>query len=151
APSKPPTTQGPQRRPTCPPPDPINVFCSHDRSMANALDPLDVAARLDELKELSDGWLDGKGRALSRAGLDWLTEWYGRERHSELHLTYLYTTPDGGVQAQWTRGAHDSTLVIALERHRAAWHGLHRNTGNEVEPELDTNDAEAGVWIAHSH
>jgi hypothetical protein len=39
---------------------------------ATLLDPNDIPFRLEQLKSLKDGWLDGRGIAPSPAGLDWL-------------------------------------------------------------------------------
>lgn len=36
------------------------------------LDPLDITVRLEALSGLQDGWLDGKGKAPIKEGLQWL-------------------------------------------------------------------------------
>ena len=58
---------------------------------------LDVAARIDELKLLADGWLDGRGRAPGPGGLDWARERYQRRlAHSQLlrqKLLSLFPSP----------------------------------------------------------
>ena len=38
------------------------------------LHPLDVPARLDEFRDMQDGWLDGEGVAPTQAGIDWLSD-----------------------------------------------------------------------------
>lgn len=64
--------------------------------MRPALDPLDVRARLDDLRALSDGWLDGTGVAPPHAGLDWLASAFDRHFPDDLPLPHLYPTPEGG-------------------------------------------------------
>ena len=53
---------------------------------AATLDPLDVRVRIDELKLLRNGWLDGKGHALSHTGLDTLAAAFDRHFPVDLPL-----------------------------------------------------------------
>ena len=91
------------------------------RREAGFLDPLDVTARLDELRAMPDGWLDGHGKALSHAGLDWLAASFQRYFPDDLPLPHVYPTPDGGVEAEWSLGAHSVILEISLDTHQGDW------------------------------
>lgn len=61
-----------------------------------------VDDRLKELEELKPGWLDGDGKALPRAGLEWLRSLLlEMMAHHELPRPRLVPTEDGGVSASW--------------------------------------------------
>ena len=68
------------------------------------LDPNDVAARLDDLRGIKNGWLDGRGFAPSSQGLDWLARCFASYYPDALPPPYLYPTAEGGVQAEWSLG-----------------------------------------------
>ncbi|MGL4422848.1 MAG: hypothetical protein ACRCZF_19430, partial [Gemmataceae bacterium] len=53
------------------------------------LDPLDIRLRLDELKQLKSGWLDGKGDSLAHDGLDWLADAFDSSYSDDVRLPYL--------------------------------------------------------------
>ena len=69
---------------------------------------LDVTARLDEFREIQDGWADGMqsaenwgngyGKAPDHAGLDWLAGSFERHFPDDLPLPYTCPPPEGGVQ-----------------------------------------------------
>ena len=45
---------------------------ANHQARGEPLPPIDVPARLEEFKEVEDGWLDGEGIVASHDGLDWL-------------------------------------------------------------------------------
>ncbi|MBF0611885.1 MAG: hypothetical protein HQL55_12265, partial [Magnetococcales bacterium] len=108
------------------------------------LDPLDVSARLEEFRSLRDGWLDSKGRAPRKDGLDWLADAFDRHYPEDLPLPYLYPTGEGGIQAEWTLGEHEISLEVNLEAKRAEWQDLNMTTDEEQDKDL--NLTEAGDW-----
>ena len=114
------------------------------------LDPLDVAARVDELRSLRDGWLDRQGRAPSKSGLDWLTSMFDQRFQDDLALPHLYPTPEGGVQAEWSFHPHDIGLNIDLDTHRGEWYRLNLETDEDETHILDLNDDAAWDWLANS-
>ncbi|HTU92122.1 MAG TPA: hypothetical protein VMF69_18715 [Gemmataceae bacterium] len=108
------------------------------------LDPLDIAARIDEFKLLKAGWLDGKGVAPDHDGLDWLSEAFDRRYPDDLSLPYLFPTPEGCVLAEWSLHPWSPSLEIDLAKKRGDWHVLNLDTDEEETKELDlTND---GDW-----
>lgn len=88
------------------------------------LDPLDVALRLEELSDLKDGWLDGRGFAPSWAGLQWLVYAFEKNYDISLPLPYLYPTPEGGIRAEWSLNDQEISLEIDLETRKGAFHAL---------------------------
>lgn len=111
------------------------------------LDPLDIAARIDELKLLTDGWLDGRGRALDSGGLDWIQELLETHLPDGLPLPYLYPTPEGGIQAEWSIGGTEVSLEFDLAQHIGEWHGYDPTTGAELVEVLNFNEPEAIGWV----
>jgi len=111
------------------------------------LDPLDIPARLDELRLLKAGWLDGKGQAPSRKGLDWISEAFGAHYPEELPLPYLYPTAEGGIQAEWSVGTVEVSLEIDLETHTGQWHTVDMETHADGSRELNLDDASSWEWL----
>ena len=117
---------------------------------------LNIRARLDELRQLTDGWADGMqaaadwgsgyGKALSPAGLDWLAAGFARHYPDYAPLPFLYPTPEGGVQAEWSLGTQDISLEVNLATGQAWWHRLDLSTDNDAERDL-TLDAAGWQWL----
>ena len=88
------------------------------------LDPLDVPARLEELRDIKDGWLDGHGKAPNHQGLAWLSNSFERYYPADLQLPHTYPTPEGGIQAEWSLGTYEISLEVDLFDHTGEWHSL---------------------------
>ena len=111
------------------------------------LDPNDVPARLDDLRGLKDGWLDGKGLAPSAVGLDWFTKSFEANYPEELPLPYVYPTAEGGIQAEWTLGEHDLSLEVDFSNHHGEWHILNLKTGEDSIRDLNLDHADDWKWL----
>ena len=111
------------------------------------LDAQDVSARLDELRPLKDGWLEGRGMALSREGLDWLSMVFDQHYPEDLPLPFLYPTEEGGIQAEWSLEPQEVTLEIDLGAHSATWHALNMETDDDTSRTLNLNDANGWTWL----
>ena len=110
-------------------------------------DPLDVTARLEELRSLKDGWLEGGGRALSHEGLDWLLRSFNQHYPENLPPPYLYPTEEGGVQAEWSLGPKEVSLEIELRSYSGEWHVLDMETNEVCERTLNINSANDWKWL----
>ena len=108
------------------------------------VDPLDVSARLDELKHLKKGWCDGSGLPLSPQGIDWLSSQFEEQYPDDLPQPYIYPTPSGGVQAEWSFPGQEISLEVNLTTHSGEWHVLNMRDNTEDSRRLDLNDR--GVW-----
>ena len=106
------------------------------------LDPLDVTLRLEALAALRDGWLDGKGLAPNHTGMDWLATTFEDNFDTSLVLPYLYPTPEGGIQAEWSLGAWEISLEINLVTHKAEYQAanIQSDAVTELELNLDLNE-----------
>ena len=105
-----------------------------------AIDLLDVPSRLDELRELASGWLDGEGVALDPSFLDWLSVTFDRLYPDELPLPHIYPTVEGGVQAEWSLSSHEVSLSVDVVTHVGEWHVLNTDTNVEDTKSLDLVD-----------
>lgn len=112
------------------------------------LDPQDVLARLDELRLMKDGWLEGRGLAPSGRGIDWLSEMFSRNYPDDLPLPFVYPTEEGGIRLEWTIDALDVSLDIDLAEHKADWHSMNVQVDAEEEKALYLDSDDAWRWIA---
>lgn len=112
------------------------------------LDPDDIGARLDELRGLKDGWLDGKGKAPDDSALDWLEKTFNALYPEELPAPYIYPTPEGGFSLEWELAGNDISLEISFPEKKGQWHGLNLETGEEVEKSFDLSDPQAWQALA---
>jgi|APLak6261658528_1056013.scaffolds.fasta_scaffold01899_2 hypothetical protein len=106
------------------------------------LDSLDVESRLEELAELQDGWLDGKGIAPNRENLFWLSNEFDAKFNPALLLPYLYPTAEGGVQAEWSLGDWEVSLEINLDSKSAEWQAFNLVTQTCCEQVWNLGNAE---------
>ena len=95
------------------------------------LDPLDVPARLDEFRNMRNGWLEGDGRAPDHAGLNWLSDSFERHYPDGSPLPHTYPTPEGGVEMEWSFGSQSVILEIDLENRLGDWFGFDKESDEE--------------------
>jgi hypothetical protein len=108
-----------------------------DVESVTLLDPLDVAARVDELRSLKDGWLEGHGRAPNGAALNWFTSAFDAQFDDELPLPYVFPIEKGGLRLEWELGDADVSVDIDLQARRAEYHSLALDSSTEVAEPLD--------------
>ena len=111
------------------------------------LHPLDVPARLDEFRDLRDGWIDGEGIAPTQAGIDWLADAFTNNYRKDAPLPFTYAMPSGGVQFEWSLGNLEVSLEVDLSTRRAVWHWLDMDTSRDYERELDLAVAANWEWL----
>lgn len=109
--------------------------------------PHRVRARVEELKLLRHGWLDGKGLAPPPATLDWVAAAFEERYPDDLRLPYLFPTPAGRVLAEWSLAPWALSLDIDPGARRGDWHALNLDTDEEVEKELDLSGAGDWEWL----
>ena len=124
---------------------------------APATDVLNVNERLDSFKQIEDGWADGMqpasqwgngyGKAPSHKGLDWLKQQFAVHYPDDLPRPYLYPTPEGGVQVEWSVGPHEASLEIDLDSRSAEWYCLNLETDESQERNSDLNLPSEWRWL----
>ncbi len=122
------------------------------------LHPRDVPARLDEFRDMKDGWADGMqrasdwgsgyGKAPSHEGLDWLADKFTSEYPNDLPLPYTYPTPEGGIQMEWSIGAFEAEIEIDLNDHAGDWFWFERTSEDEGQRFLNLDDSDSWAGLA---
>jgi antitoxin (DNA-binding transcriptional repressor) of toxin-antitoxin stability system len=120
---------------------------AHSAPSRTNTDPLDVGARIEALKLLKNGWLDGKGLAPPPDGLDWFAGVFGRYFPDDLPLPYIYPTAEGRVRTEWSVGQHELSLNVDLNTRIGAWHSLNLGNDTDLSRELHLNEAGAWEWL----
>ena len=105
-----------------------------------ALEPNDVATRIEELRVLTNGWLDGAGLALSSDGLDWFSLSFDEIYPPDMVLPYLYPTPEGNLLAEWSIGDNSCSLEVILTTRQAEFHNLDLKTHNDSAQTIDLTE-----------
>jgi hypothetical protein len=115
------------------------------------LDALDIPARLDELRLLEDGWLEGRGIAPTDTGLDWLSDAFGRHYPDDLPLPHLYPTAEGAIRAEWSLGQNDISLEIEIDigNRSGEWHRLSIDSDAEESRTLQLDLDEDWNWLVN--
>ena len=115
------------------------------------LHPLDFHARLDEFRNLQDGWHEGDGKAPPHGGLDWLSHAFARGYPDDLPLPYTTPTFDGGVQCEWTIGQFYIEIEIDIDTRKGDWMRFDEKSDFSVfedEEILNLDDPSAWAWMA---
>ncbi|HCL57672.1 MAG TPA: hypothetical protein DHW82_11785 [Spirochaetia bacterium] len=105
------------------------------------VDKLDISNRLAELTLLKDGWLDGKGKALNRSGINWLEKTFESLYEASLPLPRIFPTAEGGVQAEWSINNWEISLEIDLDSKYGEFQALEIDSGAEIEEKYNLNES----------
>lgn len=112
-----------------------------DAVIIESNDPL---ARLDELRLLRVGWLDGRGVVPSAQEFDWVESFFRDQYPATLPTPFIYPTAEGGFQLEWRTGNQDISLEITPQNKTAELHGLNLRDGTDTYMELNL-EAKADV------
>ena len=96
---------------------------------------------------MKDGWLDGRGVAPDRDGLDWLAGAIESRYPEDLPLPHVYPVAEGGVRLEWGVTPQEVSLEIDLDRKSGEWHALNLDTDAEEMKTLDLGDEAAWSWL----
>ena len=107
-----------------------------------------IRVRIDELKLLKLGWLDGKGIPPSQEGLDVLADLFDKFYPDDILLPYLFPTPEGLVLAEWPLKPWSVSLEIDLAKKTGSWHALHLETDVEETRNVNLADPKDWEWLA---
>ena len=108
------------------------------------LNPLDVPARLEEFRDMEDGWQGGEELAPRNAELDWLSRRFLNHYPYDVPLPYTYPSYQGGIQMEWSIGKSAAVLEIDLQTHNGEWFWFDLDSDEEIF--LDFNLDSAQGW-----
>lgn len=108
-----------------------------DAVIIESNDPL---ARVDELRQLKAGWLDGIGSVPTKAEFDWLESFFSDQYPAALPAPYIYPTEEGGILLEWRTANQDMSLEIDLQHHVGDLHCFNTQTMQEMTEILALDD-----------
>ena len=98
------------------------------------LDPLDIDDRLDELRAMESGWLDGEGQPIDPDAAKELGRMFAISYDDDLDPPRLYPTVEGNVRAEWSSPDWEVSLDIDLLAFTASYNAL------RLVDEVETNE-----------
>ena len=108
----------------------------------------DIRRKIERLRGIEDGWLDGIGKGLNQAGLSHLEEQLVRYYPKDAPKLRLYPTADGSAQAEWWIGDYHAALEVFLDDGAIAeWSDYNLQTRKEMVRDIDTNKEQDWEWV----
>ena len=108
-----------------------------------------ISDRLESLSEVEDGWFEGRGVALDRAGLLWLEQRMADHYvATDLPLPFLCPGVDGGVIGEWMLERHTCMIEVDLDARTGSWVDVEMETGDGIDEQiLDLDSADGWQWM----
>lgn len=110
-------------------------------------DPLNISHQLDNIRKLSNGWLDGEGTAPSYDGINWIESKLHRYIPNDFPPIYLYPTETGGILIEWSIESNEASIEVDLESRIGIWHELNVQSGEDDEREFNLDQATNWQWV----
>lgn len=102
---------------------------------------LDVRRRLSVLASLPEGWLgENEGAAIPTATIEWVADVLVRAEERGLSRPYLYPTPEGSVQAEWSFPGTEVSAEFEPTERQVFCVGVHTKTGAAGEDSIPLGD-----------
>jgi hypothetical protein len=105
-----------------------------------------LAAQIEDLGELKDGWLEGKGKSPNKDQLAWVTDKLVATFPEDLAFPEVGPTPEGGIFLEWIQKPWRISIEFLLPSHRCEFQATDTAAGKSVDAELDLDKAES--WPA---
>ena len=96
-----------------------------------------LAARLDEIAQLQDGWLEGQGLAPNADQLATVTDWLS-SYPDQIVLPRVFPTQEGNLLLEWP-GTSDPSLDINLSSMQASFHAFGPDE-RDIEEDFDLSN-----------
>ena len=108
-----------------------------------------ISDRLESLSEVEDGWYEGHGVALDRAGLRWLDQRMADHYvATDLPLPFLCPSLPGGVIGEWMLERHTCMIEIDLDARTGSWVDVEMETGDGIDEQiLDLDSVDDWQWL----
>ncbi|MEK6833261.1 MAG: hypothetical protein AABY32_04385 [Nanoarchaeota archaeon] len=106
-----------------------------------------IKSRLEELKKMKTGWLEGRGVVPKKEDIDWLYQQLEKYYSSDIPTPLIYPTYAGGVEFDWTFINKSVTLEINIKNHTADYHNLEFDTNFLKCRNLNLNLKEDWDWF----
>ena len=108
-----------------------------------------ISDRLACLGAVEDGWFEGRGVALDKAGLLWLErQMTNHYAGTNLPLPFLFPTVPGGAMLEWSLERFECAIEIDLEDRTGSWVDVELETDEGIdEHELNLDSNEGWQWL----
>ena len=108
-----------------------------------------ISDRLAYLATVEDGWFDGRGVALDKAGLLWLErQMTNHYIGTDLPMPFLFPTVPGGVMIEWSLERFECAIEIDLEARTGSWVDVELDTDQGIDEHvLDLDSADGWEWL----
>ena len=108
-----------------------------------------ISDRLEYLSTVDDGWFEGRGVALDRAGLRWLDQQIAEHYvDTDSPLPFLCPSVDGGVIGEWMLERHTCVIEIDLDARTGSWVDVEMESGEGIDEQiLDLDSADGWQWL----
>ena len=108
-----------------------------------------ISDRLACLGTVEDGWFEGRGVALDKAGLRWLDgQMTNRYAGTDLPMPFLFPTVPGGVMIEWSLERFECAIEIDLEARTGSWVDVELETDQGIDEQVLDLDSPAGWrWL----
>lgn len=104
---------------------------------------LHIPTRIDQLAELEKGWLHSEGEPIKSNDLQFVAGLLQRAvEEQSLPRPYLYPTPSGGIQAEWSFQDSEVSAEFNFGEGTIHFHGVHLRTRTDAEECFQLRDAE---------
>ena len=109
----------------------------------------EISERLDYLATVEDGWFEGRGVALDRAGLRWLdNQMADHFVGTDLPMPFLCPSVPGGVIVEWSLERFECAIDVDLQSRSGSWVDVDMETGDGIDEQiLDLDSAEGWQWL----
>lgn len=128
----------------------VGVFDAYDRLQKLAethhlelLPNQTLAAQIEELAALQDGWLEGQGKAPDKDQLAWATDRLVSSFPEDLPFPHIGPTPEGGLFLEWIQKPWRISAEFFLPDHRCELQATNTITAKSDDKDLNLDQAGA--------
>ena len=108
-----------------------------------------ISDRLAYLATVEDGWFEGRGVSLDKAGLRWLDcQIHNHFVSTDLPMPFLFPTVPGGVMMEWSLERFECAIEIDLKARTGSWLDVNLETDEGIDEQiLDLDSANGWQWL----
>jgi hypothetical protein len=101
-----------------------------------------LAAQIEELSALQNGWFEGQGKALDKDQLAWATDRLVASFPEDLPFPHIGPTPEGGLFLEWIQKTWRISAEMLLPSHRCELQATNTATRESVDKECDLDQSD---------
>ncbi|MGV3531778.1 MAG: hypothetical protein ACO1QR_05360 [Chthoniobacteraceae bacterium] len=121
----------------------VGVFDAYDKlQRVSTTDHLEISpnhalgGQLEALGNLSDGWIEGSGKSIEPAELEWIADQITGSFPADLPFPFVCATPTGGVFLEWSIGEWVVSAEFPLPERRCELQATNTETSSTTDEDL---------------